>query len=1666
MSARTPVQTQADSQLAQQYQQKTDKQHILENPDTYIGSVETVDANLWVLPDVQGRITLKQIEYIPGLYKLFDEGIVNARDHVIRMIQKISANSVPDHRAVSYIDTTVADDGTITFENDGNGIDVAKHPENDLWIPEMIFGHLRTSTNYTQNEQRIVGGKNGFGFKLVLIWSTYGRIETVDHVRGLKYTQEFHNNLDKMDPPVIKPVKNAKPYTKVTFRPDYVRFGAPGGLSADMLALFRKRVCDIAAVTDQSIKKVKVSLNGVALPVKNFQQYVDLYIGKARAAAAGAAAGAAGADDGSEDGTGMAGSAGPVKRVYEEASDRWEYAVALSPTHQFEQVSFVNGICTHKGGKHVDYVLGQIIRKLSVYIEKKKKVTVNPNTIKEQLFLFLRCDIVNPAFDSQTKDYMNTPSNKFGSTCNISDAFIEKLAKMGVMEAACSLTEIKERGAAARKTDGTKTRTIRGIANFIDANQAGTPQSKDCVLILCEGLSAMSGVVSGLSSADRNCYGIYPLKGKLLNVRGENLKRISENKEITDLKKILGLETGRDYTTLEDVHRCLRYGKVMFLTDADADGSHIKGLCVNLFQSEWASLFRINGFMSFMNTPILRAKKGGQTQVFYNEGEYETWKRQFPGGEPAGWTIKYFKGLGTSTAVEFKEYFANKKVVDFVYEVGKSDDTIDKVFNKKRADERKTWLEQYDRHAYLNTSHPQVKYEDFVDRELIHFSVYDCERSIPNLVDGLKTSLRKILYCAFKRRLTAEVKVAQFSGYVSEHSEYHHGENSLNSALVGMAQDFVGSNNINLLEPKGQYGCLAPDTKVLMWDGSLKEAKDVRVDDKLVGDDGLPRTVLRTTNGVDEMYEITLANGKTFTVNSQHILTVHYTMNHKILWKESSSSWYMNYFDGTSIKSKMVRTSEYNTAYSTHFNKSTTSKEDAYQMMLAFQKNNITKYGANNTFDIKLVDYMNIAKSQQKYISMINNTKNIEWERRVVPVDPYIFGVWLGDGDQNGHGFTTIDDEIVKSIALWADTINAEITHHANSGRDDCYHYGIRRKSSGKVISIGDPRNSCETCPACQASKREHPSCDWVFEKSEPCIEYGVSSSGQKRTDFNPFKEILKKHNLFKNKNILDEYIYNDEETRLNVLAGFIDTDGTVKQNNTPAPRYEISQATRQHGHLIDQLNIIAQSLGFATSVTYSGKNRENSLKVLNIYGDDLHRIPTRIPRKKIIVVGKRCVRQMHYTPFKVTPVGKGEFYGWSIDGNERFLLGDFTITHNSRLQGGDDSASERYIFTNLNPLTRMLFPEMDDPVLTYLNEDGTVIEPEYYVPILPMVLVNGISGIGTGFSSSIPPFHPVALVDYLRRRLAGESAAVMPTFVPYYENFRGTVTAIDGEPHRFVIKGVYHKVAEDQIRITELPVGTWTMPYITFLEGLVDGGVDKAGKRIAPTIKDFVSNSTEKLVDIVVTFPRGRLAELETGVAGGVEKVLKLTTTVSTTNMHLFDADCKLKKYETVVDIIEAFSAVRLATYHRRKAYQVAAMEQVLLKLSNKALYIQRVLDGTVDLRRKTGEQIEAMLAGQGLVKLGGGAGEVGTYDYLIKMPMVSVSKEQVDKLMKEKADTEAELAALRATPVEQIWLRELAGFEEQYRGYVAKRQAEYTATGAASGGPKRKVVVQRPKK
>jgi len=970
-----------------------------------------------------------------------------------------------------------------------------------------------------------------------------------------------------------------------------------------MLALFLKRTYDIAAVTD---KTVKVKYNGNLIPVRHFQQYVDLYIG------------AKGGETG-------------VKRIYENPDPRWEYVVCLTTTDEFAHVSFVNGIYTPRGGKHVEYITNQIVRKLAELIKKKKKVDVKPNTIKEQLMLFLRCDIENPSFSSQTKDELGTAVANFGSSCKVSDDFIEKLAKLGVMDAACALTEVKDTK-AAKKTDGAKTKTIRGIPKLVDANYAGSAdKSAQCTIILCEGDSAKAGIISGLSKEDRNYIGVYPMKGKLFNVHGETTKRISENREIAEIKQILGLETGKTYTAA-DVAAKLRYGRVLFMTDQDLDGAHIQGLGINLFQTEWPSLAKIPGFIGFMNTPILKARRGAQEILFYNDGEFETWKKQFPGAVvPASWNTKYYKGLGTSTGKEFKEYFEHKKMVSFVHTGKESDDHLDMAFNKKRADDRKEWLANYSREAYLDTSKPEIPYEDFVDRSLIHFSIYDNERSIPNLMDGLKISLRKILYAAFKKGgLKSEIKVAQFSGYVSEHSGYHHGEASLNAAIVGMAQNFVGSNNINLFEPNGQFG---------------------------------------------------------------------------------------------------------------------------------------------------------------------------------------------------------------------------------------------------------------------------------------------------------------------------------------------------------------------------------------------------------------------------------------------------------------------------TRLKGGEDSASERYIFTQLNRLTRLIFRQEDDAVLSYINDDGQLVEPMYYAPAIPMILVNGSKGIGTGFSTDIIPHNPLQIIAYIRAMLTDTSISDRPTIEPYFKGFKGTirniaVPATSGASAKYLIKGTYEIVADRKVRITELPIGTWTDDYKQFLEKLMevpatsekDKEKDKdksAASSSAPVLKEYTDMSTDTVVDITVTFhpsyphtPKDLAAVIVDPEAGTnkLEKLLGLFTTQSTTNMNLFDAHEKLRKYATIYDIIEDYYAERLALYAKRKAAMLAQLANELRVLSNRAKYIQEILDDKLELRRQTKEAIFAKMTAHGYEHIDGDT----EFKYLLKMPMDSVTDENVKHLIGERDTKRAQHQELTSTSIETLWTRDLDELEVEYKKW-ATAAAATTATASSAGGgggavaTKKKMVVKK---
>lgn len=743
----------------------THVEHVLKVSDTYVGSMEKTEEEHWVYNQEENKMEKQKITYTPGEYKIFDEILVNALDQIVRLKQLIEKGE--DLIPVRNIKVSFnKEEGWISVYNDGEGISVEKHSQEGIYIPELIFGHLLTSGNYDKKE-KVTGGKNGYGGKLANIFSKQFIIETIDNTLHKKYIQTFRNNMSDKDKPKISSNKG-KPYTKITYYPDFERFGSTG-LSDDMITLISKRTYDAAAITDPTIS---IYLNDKKLECKSFEKYTDLYLGDKK----------------------------ENPRFYQEFSNRWAVCVAINPTQQFEQVSFVNGITTYQGGKHVEYITNQVTKKLAEYIHKKKKVIVKPAHIKENMFVFIRCLINDPSFNSQVKEFLTTPTSKFGSKCDLDPKFIDKIAKMGLMDTAMSLSAFKE-NKDLKKSDGKKKNTLRGIPKLDDANWAGTAKSDLCTLILTEGDSAKALAISGLSVIGRDKYGVFPLKGKVLNVKGDDknlIKKIGENEEIKNLKKIIGLQSDKKYESVKD----LRYGSIMILTDQDEDGSHIKGLLFNLFQTLWPELFKLDGFNKSMLTPIVKVTKGKNVKSFYNLSDYEKWK----GKDLKGWSVKYYKGLGTSTPKEAKEYFKEMKIVNYKFIEETSDTAIELAFNKKLADKRKEWLSKHDKNKVLDYSKSDVSHEEFVNLELIHFSNSDNKRSLPNLIDGLKTSLRKILFCAFKKKLLKEIRVAQFAGYVSEHGGYHHGESSLQGAIVNMAQDFIGSNNINILEPIGQFG--------------------------------------------------------------------------------------------------------------------------------------------------------------------------------------------------------------------------------------------------------------------------------------------------------------------------------------------------------------------------------------------------------------------------------------------------------------------------------------------------------------------------------------------------------------------------------------------------------------------------------------------------------------------------------------------------------------------------------------------------------------------------------------------------------------------------------------------------------------------------------------------
>jgi DNA topoisomerase-2 len=1071
----------ASKSIAQAYQKKTHREHILSLPDTYIGSIQTTEEEVYVR---EGESFVKtKLHVNPGLYKLVDELLVNAHDHVIRLRTRGSAS--PVKKIIVSCDAR-----HVYIENDGEPIDVVQHPEHKVWVPQMIFAELLTSTNYDAEEKKLVGGKNGYGVKLVNIFAKQMEVMIVDGPRKLSYQQTYSLNMTKLSDPVVKSSKS-KSSVAIRWEPDFARFGLTE-LTTDMQKLIERRVWDLAMTVG---KDVKVIWNGETLKCRTLTEYAKSY--------------------------------GIDTVIAEDPNDRWRIAIGQAPDGAFN-MSFVNGIWTSKGGTHVDAIVSQVTNHIVEYLETKKKTKVKPSLVKDQLAVFTTALIENPSFTSQTKETLTTKVSAFGSSPRLSDETLKKIvSKLGIVETILEAQAARD-SKDNSKTDGRKQSRITGIPKLDDAVYAGTKESAKCTLILTEGDSAKAMALSGLSQEQRKYYGVYPLKGKVLNVKDTSDSKVEQTKEIAELKKIIGLQSGKKYTDVSE----LRYGSVMIMTDQDYDGSHIRGLLINLFHELWHELIAIPGFLTYMATPIVKASKGKTVKNFYSQYEYEEW-RKAEGAK--GWTVKYYKGLGTSTRDEAKDYFKTPAAVQFTFVPG-SDEAIDLAFNKQRADDRKNWLQGYDKTALI-PSGKTLPYPDFIHKDLIHFSNYNLERAIPSMMDGLKTSQRKILYAAFKRNLSSEIRVAQFAGYVSEHTGYHHGEASLNEAIIGMAQDFMGANNIPWLVPQGQFG---------------------------------------------------------------------------------------------------------------------------------------------------------------------------------------------------------------------------------------------------------------------------------------------------------------------------------------------------------------------------------------------------------------------------------------------------------------------------TRLQGGKDSASPRYIHTYLQPGIRRIVPEADFPILTYRDDDGLPVEPEFYAPILPMLLVNGARGIGTGYSTFVPPCNPRYLRTMLISWLSGIDDALDEPLSVYYEGFKGTVRD-DG-----TVQGVYTKEKDGSFRVTELPPGTWTQDYREWLEKeLADGH-----------LKDFVDVSTDTQVNIVIK---------------GIDEaalVKSLTDKVKTTNMHAFNSKGQITKYSSLNEILKEYADVRLALYETRRVHQIAALEEELPYHLNVVHFIEDQISATpkVDLRRKTEAECCQILAGNGYSIIDDG------YDYLLKLPVRSFTTEQIAKHQAKLASLRKEIAALRSTTARAMWLSELS--------------------------------------
>lgn len=792
--------------------------HVYMKPDNYICTDEPTKKIEWLFDIKEKKIYEEEFIYFPAWERIYLEILSNASD-----IANKSRRMDVDPGIIEVKMTKKR----ISIKNYGIPFPTGIHKEMGMPTPQAALGVLLTSTNY--ETERHEAGTNGIGAKATNIFSKWFEVIIFNAKEKVKYTQTWKENMSICEDPIIEKYDGEISSAEISYEIDFKRFDIDNKkyypLGANKSDPVRELFPDLEyqdsysdiivslfarhAIDTSFNLKIPVIFNGIKYDYSNIKKYSELYFG------------AEAIKNSIIHYQWPPAAKVEIKKGGIQTADMPPILelLAIDTPDEARHVSFANCMMTRDGGVHIKAAfkaLGDsVVNKINDSFKKKGKKAeaektkrsnlINISEVKPHISIVLSCRVINPKFNSQMKTELTAPSPKI----KIDDATLKPIEKWKLVDRLYAAIQAKQFNTLVKK----------GISNarindpkLLDAN-ANKNERLNCILYLIEGDSAASyaQVLVNLSPTGREYIGILPLKGKILNVTNANIIQLQDQAELERIKDAIGLIEGIDYN-VDDNFNKLRYGAIMIMADSDVDGKHIIGLIINYFHQRFNALLNRN-FIMFYRTPIVRVTKGRSVRKFFTEGEYLDWKNKTPNFK--SWTVKYYKGLGTSKDVDVKDDYNDPHVVNCVYD-DNADDAMKLAFDRKLSDKRKEWINNWHQNLNLAVTDDQ-NISDFINDDFIEYSVANVKRAIPKFTDGFKHVNRQIIYGIHKKwnisdvsvsggKKYKEVKVENFANFVAEAADYHHGPTSLSGAIIKMAQDFIGSNNVPLLEQEGQFG--------------------------------------------------------------------------------------------------------------------------------------------------------------------------------------------------------------------------------------------------------------------------------------------------------------------------------------------------------------------------------------------------------------------------------------------------------------------------------------------------------------------------------------------------------------------------------------------------------------------------------------------------------------------------------------------------------------------------------------------------------------------------------------------------------------------------------------------------------------------------------------------